>query len=149
MRLHSAPPLHPSTVRAPEHQSGGTRGGITTGSCTCGYISSCDDRQVPPGSRCSLLSNAEVDWPPGERGAVRLTSRPAVCFSADQVQELVAECLRARDRAYCPYSRFPVGAAVLSADGAIITGDSPTPPDCHTSSHLWQFPFFECLFSEI
>ncbi|XP_037335229.1 zgc:103586 isoform X2 [Pungitius pungitius] len=24
--------------------------------------------------------------------------------------------------AYCPYSRFPVGAAVLTADGAIITG---------------------------
>lgn len=40
----------------------------------------------------------------------------------DQVQELVSECLRARDLAYCPYSRFPVGAAVLSADGAIITG---------------------------
>lgn len=40
----------------------------------------------------------------------------------DYVQALVAECLRARDRAYCPYSRFPVGAAVLSADGAIITG---------------------------
>lgn len=53
-----------------------------------------------------------------------------MCFSADQVQELVAECLRARDRAYCPYSRFPVGAAVLSTDGAIITGDpqTATPP---------------------
>ncbi|KAM4611953.1 cytidine deaminase isoform 2-T2 [Polymixia lowei] len=24
--------------------------------------------------------------------------------------------------AYCPYSRFPVGAAVLTADGTIITG---------------------------
>uniref|UniRef100_A0A3Q3WW29 Cytidine deaminase n=1 Tax=Mola mola TaxID=94237 RepID=A0A3Q3WW29_MOLML len=36
--------------------------------------------------------------------------------------ELVSRCLRARDMAYCPYSRFPVGAAVLTADGAIITG---------------------------
>lgn len=47
----------------------------------------------------------------------------ACLFSADKVQELVSKCLQARDRAYCPYSRFPVGAAVLSADGAIITGD--------------------------
>lgn len=28
--------------------------------------------------------------------------------------------------AYCPYSRFPVGAAILTADGAIITGNDPT-----------------------
>ncbi|XP_063320360.1 zgc:103586 isoform X1 [Pelmatolapia mariae] len=39
----------------------------------------------------------------------------------DQVKELVSKCLQARDKAYCPYSRFPVGAAVLTADGAIIT----------------------------
>ena len=26
--------------------------------------------------------------------------------------------------AYCPYSRFPVGAAILTADGAIITGNN-------------------------
>ncbi|XP_069575042.1 cytidine deaminase [Brachyistius frenatus] len=41
---------------------------------------------------------------------------------ADQVKELVSKCLQARDMAYCPYSRFPVGAAILTADGAIITG---------------------------
>uniref|UniRef100_A0A3Q4I8W9 Cytidine deaminase n=1 Tax=Neolamprologus brichardi TaxID=32507 RepID=A0A3Q4I8W9_NEOBR len=40
----------------------------------------------------------------------------------NQVKELVSKCLQARDKAYCPYSRFPVGAAVLTADGAIITG---------------------------
>ncbi|XP_068612193.1 zgc:103586 [Brachionichthys hirsutus] len=40
----------------------------------------------------------------------------------DKVKELISECLRARDMAYCPYSRFPVGAAILTADGAIITG---------------------------
>lgn len=50
----------------------------------------------------------------------------ACLFSADKVQELISKCLQARDTAYCPYSRFPVGAAVLSADGAIITGDSLT-----------------------
>ncbi|XP_059210745.1 zgc:103586 [Centropristis striata] len=40
----------------------------------------------------------------------------------DVVRELVSRCLQARQQAYCPYSRFPVGAAVLTADGAIITG---------------------------
>ncbi|KAM8899454.1 cytidine deaminase isoform 2-T2 [Spinachia spinachia] len=40
----------------------------------------------------------------------------------DKVQELVSKCLQARDMAYCPYSRFPVGAALLTAEGAIITG---------------------------
>uniref|UniRef100_H2UQJ8 Cytidine deaminase n=1 Tax=Takifugu rubripes TaxID=31033 RepID=H2UQJ8_TAKRU len=35
---------------------------------------------------------------------------------------LVSKCLQARNAAYCPYSRFPVGAALLTPDGAIITG---------------------------
>ncbi|XP_058251680.1 zgc:103586 isoform X5 [Hemibagrus wyckioides] len=37
------------------------------------------------------------------------------------VAELVAKCLQARDMAYCPYSQFPVGAAILTSGGAIIT----------------------------
>ncbi|CAJ1086131.1 zgc:103586 [Xyrichtys novacula] len=40
----------------------------------------------------------------------------------DKVKELVSKCLKARDMAYCPYSGFPVGAAILTAEGAIITG---------------------------
>ncbi|ROL45585.1 Cytidine deaminase [Anabarilius grahami] len=38
------------------------------------------------------------------------------------VAELVAKCLQAREMAYCPYSEFPVGAAILTTGGAIITG---------------------------
>ncbi|XP_048041781.1 zgc:103586 [Megalobrama amblycephala] len=38
------------------------------------------------------------------------------------VAELVAKCLQAREMAYCPYSGFPVGAAILTTGGAIITG---------------------------
>uniref|UniRef100_A0A674MQF1 Cytidine deaminase n=1 Tax=Takifugu rubripes TaxID=31033 RepID=A0A674MQF1_TAKRU len=41
---------------------------------------------------------------------------------ADLIKELVSKCLQARNAAYCPYSRFPVGAALLTPDGAIITG---------------------------
>jgi cytidine deaminase len=34
----------------------------------------------------------------------------------------MAEAVRARRRAYAPYSRFPVGAAVLTAEGRVIHG---------------------------
>ncbi len=36
--------------------------------------------------------------------------------------ELVLAARVAASRAYCPYSRFPVGAAVLSGSGEIFTG---------------------------
>ena len=36
--------------------------------------------------------------------------------------ELTEAALRARERAYAPYSRYAVGAALLSSDGAIHVG---------------------------
>jgi cytidine deaminase len=36
--------------------------------------------------------------------------------------QLVALAFSMLDRAYCPYSRFPVGAALLCADGSVFTG---------------------------
>jgi cytidine deaminase len=42
---------------------------------------------------------------------------------ADEVRtELVAAAQAAANRAYCPYSMFPVGAAVLTQDGQIFSG---------------------------
>lgn len=38
--------------------------------------------------------------------------------------ELMAEAIRARDRAYAPYSRFPVGAALLLEDGGVVHGSN-------------------------
>jgi cytidine deaminase len=35
---------------------------------------------------------------------------------------LMREAVRARGRAYAPYSRFPVGAALLLADGSVVHG---------------------------
>jgi cytidine deaminase len=35
---------------------------------------------------------------------------------------LMQEAVRARGRAYAPYSRFPVGAALLLADGRVVHG---------------------------
>ncbi len=37
-------------------------------------------------------------------------------------KELVALAEQARERSYCPYSGFAVGAALLCADGAVFTG---------------------------
>ncbi|MEZ4507114.1 MAG: cytidine deaminase [Thermomicrobiales bacterium] len=42
--------------------------------------------------------------------------------SEAMVEQLMEAAMRAADRAYAPYSNFPVGAAVLTADGAIVTG---------------------------
>jgi cytidine deaminase len=37
-------------------------------------------------------------------------------------EELLEAARHAGQRAYCPYSQFPVGAAVLTMDGRIFTG---------------------------
>jgi cytidine deaminase len=37
-------------------------------------------------------------------------------------EQLVALAFSMLDRAYCPYSHFPVGAALLCADGTVFTG---------------------------
>lgn len=37
-------------------------------------------------------------------------------------QRLIDAAKRARKHAYCPYSRYPVGAAVLAGSGRIYTG---------------------------
>jgi cytidine deaminase len=37
-------------------------------------------------------------------------------------EELKAVAIQMLDRAYCPYSHFPVGAALECADGAVFTG---------------------------
>ncbi len=42
--------------------------------------------------------------------------------SETEIQALVAAAKDACSRAYCPYSRFPVGAAVRTADGRVFAG---------------------------
>ncbi len=39
-----------------------------------------------------------------------------------QIEELIRRAAAARDGAYCPYSRYAVGAAVLTAAGEIFAG---------------------------
>ncbi|GAF82456.1 unnamed protein product, partial [marine sediment metagenome] len=40
----------------------------------------------------------------------------------EEYKKLIEEAEKARKKAYTPYSKFKVGAAVLSADGKIFTG---------------------------
>ena len=37
-------------------------------------------------------------------------------------EELCAAAMAMLDRAYCPYSHFPVGAALECSDGSVFTG---------------------------
>lgn len=43
-------------------------------------------------------------------------------FDSDMAQRLLAAARQASENAYVPYSGFPVGAAVLTGDGQIVTG---------------------------
>ena len=40
----------------------------------------------------------------------------------ETVRQLCREALKARERSYCPYSHFAVGAALLTGDGKIFRG---------------------------
>ncbi|XP_077312433.1 cytidine deaminase [Lithobates pipiens] len=43
-------------------------------------------------------------------------------LDADLIQKLIAECQEAKSFAYCPYSKFRVGAALLGKNGKIYRG---------------------------
>ncbi|XP_058994327.1 cytidine deaminase isoform X2 [Mustela lutreola] len=48
--------------------------------------------------------------------------RPAAALEPELVQRLLLSCREAKKSAYCPYSHFPVGAAILTRDGRIFSG---------------------------
>ena len=47
---------------------------------------------------------------------------PNARISTGDAEHLLEDARQAAKRAYAPYSQFPVGAAVLTADGSIVTG---------------------------
>lgn len=43
-------------------------------------------------------------------------------ISEKEIQELIEYAIRVREKAYAPYSKFKVGAALITEDGFIFTG---------------------------
>lgn len=43
-------------------------------------------------------------------------------LTAAEIKTLTTKCIEAKSTAYCPYSRFHVGATVLTRDGTYISG---------------------------
>ncbi|KAF9027528.1 cytidine deaminase-like protein [Hymenopellis radicata] len=48
----------------------------------------------------------------------------SISLSDEQRAALIKGAFEGKENAYCPYSKFPVGAALLAADGGIIKGAS-------------------------
>ena len=40
------------------------------------------------------------------------------------IKELISKSKKATEFSYCPYSKYPVGAALLTSDGTTYTGNS-------------------------
>ncbi len=51
-----------------------------------------------------------------------MNNNDPILDSHPRLKELLAVAIQASERAYCKYSEFPVGAALLTADGQIISG---------------------------
>lgn len=43
---------------------------------------------------------------------------------SQEVQDLIASALEAKEKAYAPYSKFKVGAALLLANGLVVAGNN-------------------------
>lgn len=57
-----------------------------------------------------------------ENGKEKINGTKSVVDVDDIIRDLISRSQEAKEFAYCPYSRFRVGAAVLAHNGEIFTG---------------------------
>ncbi|XP_027732083.1 LOW QUALITY PROTEIN: cytidine deaminase-like [Vombatus ursinus] len=58
-----------------------------------------------------------------ELGKSHLTKeKPSLSLDPAQIEQLICKGQEAKEFVYCPYSNFPVGAALLTLDGKIFLG---------------------------
>ncbi|XP_012892877.1 PREDICTED: LOW QUALITY PROTEIN: cytidine deaminase-like, partial [Dipodomys ordii] len=55
-------------------------------------------------------------------GTDRAQEPPSCALEPEHVQRLLLSSREAKKSAYCPYSHFPVGAALLTRDGRVFSG---------------------------
>ncbi|XP_067423598.1 cytidine deaminase [Emydura macquarii macquarii] len=65
---------------------------------------------------------AHVQYDCSQKNHLNDASSSASPVGAEQIQLLLHICKEAKKSAYCPYSNFPVGAALLTGDGKIFSG---------------------------
>lgn len=53
-----------------------------------------------------------------------MASKQLTQLTDEEIKTLVDRSKAAKDFAHAPYSKFPVGAALLAKDGRIFTGES-------------------------
>lgn len=70
----------------------------------------------------SLARQQALVSSPPPAGTDMAQERAACALEPEQVQQLLLSCQEAKKSAYCPYSHFPVGAALLTLDGRIFSG---------------------------
>ena len=74
---------------------------------------------------CYRMSQTGNDMENLERGKGRINETKAVAdVDGNIIGELINKSQEAKEFAYCPYSKFRVGAAVLAPNGMIFTGET-------------------------
>ncbi|XP_048681103.2 cytidine deaminase isoform X1 [Caretta caretta] len=68
------------------------------------------------------VTMAQVQYDCSRGNHPNVSNSTASPVGHEQIQLLLNVCKEAKKSAYCPYSHFPVGAALLTCDGKIFSG---------------------------
>lgn len=68
------------------------------------------------------MSQTKIDKENLENGKEKINGTKSAVDVDDIIGELICKSQKAKEFAYCPYSKFRVGAAVLAPNGKIFTG---------------------------